>query len=133
VLHLIFKNDNQGKWEYFKLIRVYGVPSCDKIRKTKTLFSSHDMDFEFINVRKKPLTRKQLQQVIKQLDLDNVINRKGMLYRKKGLKEKGLTADQLFEELLNEQGMIKRPLIEKGDQFIVGYDEKAILDFVKAK
>lgn len=112
------------------MILVYGVPSCDKIRKTKTLLSSHNINFAFINVRQKPIERKQLKQIVDKLGLDIVLNRKGMLYRKKGLKEKKLNADQLFDELHDEQGMIKRPLIEKDDRYFVGYDEKAIIDFI---
>jgi len=112
------------------LILVYGVPSCDKIKKTKSLLSSNNIDFTFVNVRQNPIARKKLEEMVSQLTLDKVLNRQGMLYRKKGLKEKNLTVDQLFEELLNEQGMIKRPLIEKQGLYLTGYDEKAIMDFV---
>jgi len=113
------------------LINVYGVPTCDKIRKTKSFLEQNKIEYTFINVRSEPLSKDTLSMAINQLGLDVVLNRKGMLYRKLGLKDKNLNDIQLFEELFNEQGMIKRPLIEKNANYHCGYDEQAILSFVK--
>lgn len=113
------------------MIHVYGVPSCDKIKKTKTFLEQNNIKYTFINVRSEPLSKETLSTVIEQLGLDVVLNRKGILYRKLGLKHKNLTNPQLFNALLKEQGMIKRPLVENDGRFHCGYDETAILDFVK--
>lgn len=66
-----------------------------------------------------------------QLGLDIVLNSKGATFRKLGLKDMGLNDDELFQRLLKEQGMIKRPLIEKNGRFRIGFDETGILEFVK--
>jgi len=113
------------------LIHVYGVPTCDKIKKTQSLLDNNKIDYMFINVRTEPLTREKLAGVVDKLGLDIVLNRTGMLYRKLGLKEKNLSNEQLFMELFKEQGMIKRPLIERNGSFHIGYDEQAILSFVR--
>lgn len=113
------------------MINVYGVPTCDKIRKTLSLLAANKIEHSFINVRKTPLTKQVLKNIVTRLSLDVVLNRQGMLYRKLGLKDKGLSEGQLFEELFKEQGMIKRPLIEKNGNYHSGYDEQAILNFVK--
>jgi Spx/MgsR family transcriptional regulator len=113
------------------LVNVYGVPTCDKIKKTKSLLEKNKIDYIFINVRNEPLQREKLMQAVHQLGLDVVLNRKGMLYRKSGLKDKNLPDDRLFNELIKEQGMIKRPLIEKNGSFYCGYNEPAVLNFVK--
>jgi len=113
------------------VIDVYGVSTCDKIKKTLSLLNRNKIDHNFINVRKNPIDRETLSHAVSQLGLDIILNRKGMLYRKLGLKDKNLSEKQLFEELYNEQGMIKRPLIKKKGVFHCGYDEPAIIDFVK--
>lgn len=113
------------------LINVYGVPNCDKIRKTKSFLEQNIIEYTFINVRSEPLSKETLTQAVNQLGLDIVLNRKGMLYRKLGLKDKNLSDDQLFNELFNEQGMIKRPLIEKNGKYHCGYNEQAIFDSMK--
>ena len=113
------------------MISVFGVPTCDKIKKTQSLLNSNSIDFEFINVRKSPISKDELKNIIEQLGLEVVLNKRGMLYRKLGLKDKNLSDQQLFSELLNEQGMIKRPLIKKGDKYHSGYDDEAIIKFLK--
>jgi len=113
------------------VLKVYGVPSCDQIKKTKTFLQKENIEYTFVNIRKEALDREKLTKVIVQLGVDTVLNRRGMLYRKLGLKDKNLNNDQLAEELFNEQGMIKRPLIENNNMFHIGYDEQAILTFLK--
>lgn len=113
------------------MIKLYGVPNCQKIRKTKALFEENAIEYEFVNVKKHPLTREELQAVVEQLGLENVLNSKGPTFRKLGLKGKNLSDDELFEWLLKEQGMINRPLIKKDNRYWIGFDEQGILNFVK--
>lgn len=77
------------------------------------------------------MTRETLAEAVRQLGLERVLNSRGTTYRKLGLKDMKLNEDELFDWLQREQGMIKRPLIEKEGQFLVGYDEEAILDFTR--
>lgn len=113
------------------MIKVYGVPSCDKIKKTLNLFEDQKIEFEFINLRQRPLLKEMLRVVIDQLGINTVLNTRGMIYRKKGLKDKNLSEENLFIELFKDQGMIKRPLIENQGKYISGYDQDKILNFVK--
>ena len=113
------------------MVTLYGVPTCQKIRKTRALFEENGIDYQFVNVKKQPLSREELKAVVDQLGLEKAVNSKGPTYRKLGLKDKNLSDEELFEVLLQEQGMITRPLIKKGDRYWIGFDEQGILDFVK--
>ncbi len=112
------------------MIVLYGVPTCQKIRKTKALLEQLNVNYQFVNVKKTPIPEEQLRTIVKQLGLQNVVNSKGPTYRKLGLKDKNLDDEALFQILLKEQGMITRPLIQKGDQYWVGFDEEGIKKFV---
>ena len=112
------------------MIKLYGVPNCQQIRKTKGLFEEHNIEYEFVHVKKTPVSADFLREVVKQLRLGTVLNNKGMTYRKLGLKDMNLSDEELFEWLVKEQAMIKRPLIEKNNRFWVGFDEKEILEFL---
>ncbi len=112
------------------MIVLYGVPTCQKIRKTKALLEELNVEYQFVNVRKTPVSEEQLRQIVKQLGLEKVVNSKGPTYRKLGLKDKNLDDEALFQILLKEQGMITRPLIQKGDQYWIGFDEEGIKQFV---
>ena len=113
------------------MIKLYGVPSCNQIRKSKALLDEHGIEYEFIHVKKNPVSAEKLKMAVDQLGLDRVLNSKGPTFRKLGLKDKQLDDKALFDWLLKEQGMIKRPLIEKDGKFHVGYDEEEIINFVK--
>ncbi len=113
------------------MVIVYGVPQCQKTRKTKALLEANGIEYEFVNVKKQPISREQLKKIVDQLGLSRVLNAKGPTYRKLGLKDQNLSEDELFEWLLKEQGMITRPLIQKGEAYWVGFDEQGILNFVK--
>lgn len=65
------------------------------------------------------------------MGIELVVNSKGTTYRKLGLKQKGLNEEELFEVLVTEQSMIKRPLLENKGRFWIGFDEASIINFVK--
>jgi len=112
--------------------RLYGIPNCDQIRKAKRFLQSHRVDFEFINIRKAPLSREKLKAAVRQLGMDRVINKRGATYRKLGIKDRALNDDQLFDILLDEQTLIKRPLIENRGSYLSGYDEAKIEQLIYA-
>lgn len=93
------------------------------------------IDFEFVNVKKEPVNETQLKEITDQLGVQTITNSKGPTYRKLGLKENPPSDPELFQWLLKEQGMIKRPLIEKEGKYWIaekGYDEEAILGFINS-
>jgi Spx/MgsR family transcriptional regulator len=112
------------------MIRLYGIPNCNKIRNTQKLFQKHEINFDFINVRKTPLTEDKLRHVISELGIEAVLNKKGTTYRRLQLDYDKMSDDERFGHLLRAQSMINRPLIEKRDHYHVGFDEEAILRFV---
>ncbi|WP_234572532.1 arsenate reductase family protein [Rhodohalobacter sp. 614A] len=112
------------------MIEVYGINNCDKIRKTKKWLKENDIEFEFFDVKKEPLSREELEEFVHRVGLDTLVNKRGMKWRKLGLKDQDLGDDELFEELLKNQTMIKRPVLISGEAILVGYDEDAFETFV---
>jgi len=112
------------------MIQVYGIKNCNKMRDTFNWLKDHDIEYEFVDLKKEPLTRDELQSFVNQIGLDVLINRRGMKWRQLGLKDKNLNEDELFDQLLEHQVMIKRPVLVKGEAILVGYDEDAFEAFV---
>ena len=88
------------------------------------------MEYEFIDLKKDPLSEQKLDEFVHKVGLDVILNKRGMKWRNLGLKDKNLDDDQLFDQLLEHQTMIKRPVLEQGDAILVGYDEDAFDAFV---
>ncbi|MEX0823418.1 MAG: arsenate reductase family protein [Balneolaceae bacterium] len=113
------------------MIQVYGIKNCDKVRKTITWFKDKQIDYEFIDLKKEPLLKEELQDFVDAIGIDPLLNRRGTTWRKLGLNDKDLDDEQLFEKLLENQMMIKRPVLIKNDSILVGYDEDAFEAFIE--
>lgn len=112
------------------MLRIYGIPNCNKIKQTLDWLDKHSVKYDFINLKKKPLSPDELVRLIHYVGLDTLINKKGMMYKKLELKDKTLSDDELTEVLYNHQNMMKRPVLDYNDQILVGYDEDAFTNFL---
>lgn len=65
----------------------------------------------------------ELRDLIEKVPLQEILNKKGVVYKERREELEGLTEDQLLEEMSKEPKLIRRPIIIKGDEVIVGYDE----------
>lgn len=112
------------------MVEVYGIKNCDKIRKTKKWLANHEIDYEFFDLKKEPLSRKELEEFVYRVGLETLVNKRGMTWRKLGLNDQDISKDELFETLLKHQTMIKRPVLISGEAILVGYDEDSFERFV---
>ncbi len=112
------------------MLHVVGIPNCDKIRKTKKWLSENDIDFEFIDVKKEPLTLDELKELEHKVGLDVLVNKRGTTYRNLGLKDKDLSDEEMLKLLVENQSMIKRPVLIENEAVLVGYDEEAFNNFL---
>jgi Spx/MgsR family transcriptional regulator len=112
------------------MIKVYGIKNCNKIRDTRKWLDERKIEYEFVDVKKNPIPAEYLADFTEKVGLDVLINRRGMKWKQLGLAGKDLSDKELFDELLEHQTMIKRPLIVKGEAILVGYDEDAFETFI---
>ncbi len=112
------------------MLKVYGIKNCNKVRDSLKWLDENEVDYTFIDLKKDPLSEGKLDEFVHKVGLDVLINRRGTTWRNLGLKELDLDEDQLFDKLLENQTMIKRPLLELDDAVLVGYDEDAFESFV---
>ena len=113
------------------MIKLYGVPSCNKIHDEKVILENNNIIYQFINVKKTSIPEDQLNKIISQLGIDRVVNKQGLTYKKLGVREMNLNDEQLFQWLYKEQGMIKRPFLENAGQYLIDLDKQKIIDFCK--
>lgn len=113
------------------MIQVYGIKNCDKIQKTKKWLKESEVEYTFYDLKKEPLTREELEEFVHRIGLDVLINRRGTTWRNLNLKDKELSDSELFDLLLENQTMIKRPVLIKDEAILVGYDEEAFEVFVE--
>jgi len=113
------------------MIQVYGIKNCNKIRDTLLWLKEQKIEHTFYDLKKEPLTREELAEFVHRIGLDVLVNKKGMKWRQLGLKDKDLNDDELFNQLLENQTMMKRPVLINEEAILVGYDEEAFEHFVE--
>lgn len=92
---------------------------------------SNNIEFEFVNLKKFPIKKSKLNSIADEVGMDSIFNMKGPTFRKMKLDYSALSRNKKLYLLFENQNMIKRPLIESNNKFMVGFNEQEILDFSK--
>lgn len=107
------------------MLKIYGIPACNTMKKTFEYLQSKGIPFEFINYKKNGLSTDELQDFIDQLSLEKVFNKQGSTYRQ--LPEETKLAlnnpQKAFEFLLEKNSAIKRPILVDKNRIIAGFNE----------
>jgi Spx/MgsR family transcriptional regulator len=105
-------------------MKIYGIKSCDSVRKAVKFFKNHNIDFEMVDFKTTPVGCDTIDRWLKEVSIDKLFNTRGTTYRTLKLKELNLDNDGKRAWLCKENMLIKRPVIETDDgRVIVGYDE----------
>lgn len=105
------------------MIRLYGIPNCNTVKKAQLFLDKHKIEFEFVNFKKTPPTLTQINKWKKAFG-DWPVNKKGPTYRK--IKEEFESADDAAKKkiLTETTSAIKRPILEvKGEVKAFGFNE----------
>jgi len=86
--------------------------------KLGTELESRDLD-------KQRLTVAELDALIGERDYTQFLNSRNELFRKRNLKEKPPSRTEAIELMVNEPNLIRRPLLIRGAQIVLGFDEEA--------
>ena len=101
---------------------LYGIANCDTIRKAKRWLESHGVDYRFHDFRKDGLSRETLARWVDELGAETLLNKRGLTWRKlPDERKQPLDRDHVIELLLEMPAMIKRPVLDLGEQRIVGF------------
>jgi arsenate reductase len=115
------------------MITVYGIPNCNTMKKTFDWLKENKIDFQFHDYKKKGIDQSTLELFIAKLGENTVLNRQGATYKQLTDAQKlSLNDNQtLFEFLTSKTSAIKRPILERNGQYLAGFDEEKMSEFVK--
>lgn len=76
-------------------------------------------------------TVEELNELTSKISVDEILNKRGVVYRERKEQLTGLSDEQLIEEMATEPRLIRRPIIIAGDQVIVGFSEEKMESVLK--
>ncbi len=104
---------------------VYGIDSCDQVRKARSWLRAQGVSFRFHDFRADGLDAALLARWMGHLPWDALLNKRGLSWRQLDATRRASVVDQssASELMLANPTLIKRPVLEAGDRIVVGFSE----------
>ncbi len=104
------------------MITIYGIKNCDTMKKAMRWLDEQGIDYRFHDYRKDGLDSKQLRAWEKDLGWEQLLNRRGQLWRKlpQSVRD-NIDRATALQCMQDNPGIIKRPLLELDSQRVLGF------------
>jgi len=104
---------------------LYGIKNCDTVKKARKWLESHSIEYRFHDFRVDGLGEAQISAWIQELGLDTLINKRSTTWKTLDDKTKeGLDEYSALAIILENPTLIKRPLLDTGQQRFVGFKDE---------
>lgn len=111
------------------MIKIYGIPNCDTMKKARKWLEANGVDYEFHDYKKSGVPEKELKQWVKKLGWEALLNRRGTTWRKLDDSVKNnIDEASAIKVMLENPSSIKRPVLEIGDQLLAGFSEDIYIE-----
>ena len=107
-----------------KIIRVYGIPNCDTVKKARAWLTAQGLDYEFHDFKKLGVTAEQLATWMQAVGWEKLTNRQGTTWRKLDAAVQAQVTDSASAAALlqSHTSIIKRTVVEWMDgRITVGF------------
>ena len=84
------------------------------------------VELELRDLAKEPLSVAELNALIGERDYKLFLNPRNELYRERKMGEKPPTRAEALKLMAAEPNLIRRPVVIRGGQIVLGYDEAAL-------
>ena len=103
-------------------VQLYGIRNCDTMKKAWTWLDDHGVAYDFHDYKKEGVEQGRLEGWVERLGWETVLNRAGTTFRKLPEAERtNLDAAKAVALMIAQPSMIKRPVLEAGDDLLVGF------------
>lgn len=106
------------------MIKMYGIPNCDTVKKARTYLEKKGVEYEFVDFKKTPPTAADIERWKKAFG-EWPLNKKGPTFRKNQEAFEKLTDAKIPAFIIANTSMIKRPILEEKNKVLAfGFDEE---------
>ncbi len=107
-------------------LHVYGIKNCNTVKKALDWLAEKQLAYTFHDYKKEPATVEKLEAWEKEISWESLVNKKGTTWKKLSSDVQASVTDAPSANavLLENNSMIKRPLIESPNGILLGFDEQ---------
>ena len=88
-------------------------------------------ELESRDLDKQPLSEKELNDLVGARDYKPFLNPRNELYRERNMAEKTPSREEAIRLMSKNPNLIKRPVVVRGDQIVLGLDVTAYMKLLK--
>ena len=100
-------------------IQIFGTKKCNDTKKAERFFKERRIQYQFIDLKEKALSKGELQSVKKAIGLENLINKNSKDYKKLNM-DKIRGAEIREDMLLKNPSLYVTPIVRNGKEATVG-------------
>jgi arsenate reductase len=103
-------------------VTIYGLATCDTTRAARKWLDANGVAHAFHDVREDGLTKGLVEEWVRQLGWEKVLNKASTSWRGLPEAEKaGVDRDRAVALLLAHPNLVKRPVLDRGGKLSVGF------------
>jgi Spx/MgsR family transcriptional regulator len=107
-------------------IKFLHKPNCTTCRKAKAFLEKKKAELEVRDLGKDRLSFAELDQLIGSGDHRKFLNTRNELYRTRKMGKNPPSRDEALKLMAAEPNLIRRPVVLRGFEMVLGYDEEAL-------
>jgi arsenate reductase-like glutaredoxin family protein len=100
---------------------LYGIPTCDTCKKAQKELAAAGHAVTFRDIRANPLSPAEIERLVTEFG-DRLINKSSTTWRGFG---EFLKASEPEAQIAAQPAVMKRPVVEEGGRFTLGWDDAA--------
>ena len=115
-------------------ITIYGIKNCDTMKKARTWLDDHGVAYTFHDYKLAGIDANHLQRWVTKAGWETLLNRSGTTFRNLADAQKAdLTERKAIALMIEQPSLIKRPVLEMGEQLLVGFKPDIYAAAVRSK
>src|SRR5258708_1324618 len=112
-------------------IKFLQKPTGTTCRKARGLLLEMGAELEARDLDKQPLTKAELEELIGDCDYREFLNTRNEIYRTRKMKDHPPSRAEAINLMAKEPNLIRRPVVIRGSQMVLGFDVAAYRKLVK--
>jgi regulatory protein spx len=117
------------------MVTLYITSSCASCRKAKAWLQEHQIDFIERNIVSEPLTVEEIKSILRLTEdgTEDIISTNSKAYHNLNVDIDSLPLNKLYDLIIKNPQMLRRPIIQDHKRLQVGYNEEEIRSFLPRK
>jgi arsenate reductase-like glutaredoxin family protein len=104
-------------------IQIFGRRDCQETRKAERWFKERRIPFQFIDLKEKGFSPRELESVARPIGWDNLLDKESKRFKEKGLAF--MSPSRIPKVLLEDSLLVKTPVVRNGSQAALGFRPEA--------